>query len=159
MIGDPSWRRGLQVRVARHRKRRSAAPKPDVAATPHDRLVWAAQNGQFETLVDEARPAEPLAMVTPEEREAELRAAGRWPADKPKPVPAPPSAPEAEPERELTPNEQYIAEHCRWTPRRRSSPPRHHREGRCLTEYNPLTGEIIGDGYIHYDDEDEDDAW
>ena len=31
----------------------------------------------------------------------------------------------------------------------------HHREGQCLTEYDPLTGDLIGDGYIHYEDEDE----
>jgi hypothetical protein len=30
-----------------------------------------------------------------------------------------------------------------------------HNPYRCLTEYNVLTGEIIGDGYIHYDEEDE----
>ena len=66
-----------------------------------------------------------------------------------------PLAPPAEPERELTPNEQYIAEHCRWSPRRPSKPPSRHRVGRYLTEYDPLTGEIIGDGYIHDEDGDE----
>ena len=48
------------------------------APTPQDGLLQAAQNGPFETLVAEAQPAQPIAMVTPEEREAELRATGQW---------------------------------------------------------------------------------
>jgi hypothetical protein len=27
--------------------------------------------------------------------------------------------------------------------------------GRCLTEYDPITGEIKGDGYIHHEDEED----
>jgi hypothetical protein len=130
-----------------------AATTDDSASTPYQKLVRAAERGQFEALVREVRPAEPVAMVTPEEREAALRAAGRWPADKSEPPPAPPPAPEPEPPRELTPNEQYIAEHCQW--RKRPPAPRNPREGQYMTEYNVLTGEIIGDGYIHYDDEDD----
>ena len=53
------------------------------ASTPQEQLLQAAKNGQFEALVRAARPAEPVVMITPEEREAELRAAGRWPTDKP----------------------------------------------------------------------------
>ena len=36
----------------------------------------AAENGRFEAIVAAAQPAEPPKMVTPEEREAELRATG-----------------------------------------------------------------------------------
>ena len=92
------------------------------ASTPQERLLRAARNGQFEALVCKARPAQPVAMVTPEEREAELRRTGRWPPDKPKakrkPKEEPAKKPEPKkPERELTPNEQYIAEHCHWRQR------------------------------------------
>src|SRR5581483_11853686 len=104
-------------------------------------------------LVAAAQPAEPPKMVTPEEREAELRANGQWP-DKPKArrKAAPKPKPE-EPQRPRTPNEEYIDEHCRWRARGPSDyrPPIPY--GRCLTEYDPLTGEIIGDGYAH-DEED-----
>ena len=142
--------------------------RPDEAAadrdaTPQQKLVRAAETGRFEAIVAAAQPAEPPKMVTPEEREAELRRAGQGTGkgrDKPKakrkaaPKPAP-----KEPERPLTPpmtpGEQYIAEHCQW--RRRG--PDDYRErvpyGRCLTEYDPLTGEIIGDGYDHSGEEDE----
>jgi len=57
----------------------------------------------------------------------------------------------AEPERELTPNEQYIAEHCRWSRRGpRDLPQRPY--GQCMVEYDVLTGEVIGD-------EDEEAEW
>jgi hypothetical protein len=56
---------------------------------------------------------------------------------------------------ELTPNEQYIAEHCQWGRRG----PNDYRErvpyGRAKTEYDPLTGEVIGDGYDHSGEEDD----
>jgi hypothetical protein len=131
--------------------------------SPQDRLVRAAREGRFEELVAQAQPTEPIKMVTPEEREQALREAGQWPAPK-APPPAtsskekpaeetPPPAPPPEP----TPNEAFIAENCRWVPVservHRSTPPPY---GRVLTEYDPLTGEIIGDGYIHYDDDDDD---
>jgi hypothetical protein len=99
-------------------------------------------------------------MVTPEEREAELRASGQWPAETRELTSAPEPGPEPaaeEPPRELTPNEQYIAEHCGWGRRE----PGEYRErvpyGRCKTEYDPITGEQIGDGYDHSDEED--DEW
>jgi hypothetical protein len=79
----------------------AAQPTADKSAsTPYQNLVRAAQSGQFEGLVAEARPAEPVAMVTPQEREAELRASGHWPAEsesKPAPKPAPPPEPAPEP--------------------------------------------------------------
>ena len=48
--------------------------EPDDAATPQQKLVRAAETGRFEAIVAAAQPAEPPKMVTPEEREAELRA-------------------------------------------------------------------------------------
>jgi hypothetical protein len=152
----------LRADLARERALRAAwASKADDTATPQQKLVRAAETGRLEAIVAAAQPAEPPKMVTPEEREAELRRAGqgtdtspdkakakRKAAPKPKPKePAPPP----------TPNEAYVAEHTRW--RRRG--PNDHRErvpyGRCLTEYDPLSGEIVGDGYDHGDEEE--DAW
>ena len=162
MIGNPKWRPGLQARVKRRIERRAAAPKPDAAATPHDKLLWAAKTGRLGTLVARTRPRQPPAWVTPEEREAERvevpssRVATDTPAVEPSETEGPPL-----PEPEPTPNEAFIAEHCRWVPlaERSSHRPRHHIEGRVMTEYDPLTGEIIGDGYRHDDDEDEDEEW
>jgi hypothetical protein len=153
MISRPKVKDFIRKRKAR----RAAAQTPrTAAATPQERLLQAAQNGQFEALVAEARPEQPLAMVTPEEREAELRRTGRL-QDEPKAKEEPPEKPEPppEPEREPTPNEQYIAEHCRWHPRGPSDYRETHRVGRCLTEYDPLTDRIIGDGYDHGDDDEE----
>jgi hypothetical protein len=134
-----------------------AANGPEADQSPQARLLRAALNGRFEALVAEACPVEPIKMVTPEEREQALREAGQWPVEKaPPPEELPQETPVPEPAPELTPNEAYIAEHCRWVPtheRRYRPPPSTY--GRTLTEYDPLTGEIIGDGYIHYD-EDED---
>jgi hypothetical protein len=153
--------RMIKAQFDRERARRDAASKPDDAATPQQKLVRAAETGRFEAIVTAAQPAEPPKMVTPEEREAELRAAGKWP-DKPKakrkaaPKPRP-----KEPQRALTPpltpGEQYIDEHCQW----RERGPGDWREpvpyGRCKTEYDVLTGEPIGDGYDHGGEED--DEW
>jgi hypothetical protein len=139
-----------------------AAGKADDTATPQQKLVRAAETGRLEAIVSVAQPAEPPKMVTPEEREAELRRTGQGtdkspdtPKAKRKAAPKPePKEPEQPPP---TPNEAYIAEHCRW--RRRG--PGDHREhipyGRCLTEYDALSGEIVGDGYDH--DDEEDDTW
>jgi hypothetical protein len=135
-------------------------PPPEAGSlTPHEKLVRAAETGQFEAIVAKAQPAESPIMVTPEEREAELRASGRWPEPKPDPAAAP-AEPEAaaKPERELTPpmspGEQYVAETTRWSPRRAQDLPQRP-YGQCLVEYDVFTGELIGDGYTHYDDEDE----
>ena len=138
-------------------KRKAAAGKRDDTATPQDKLVHAAETGRFEAIVAAAQPAEPPKMVTPEEREAELRADGKWP-DKPKAKrKATAKRAPKEPERELTPNEQYIDEHCQW----RERGPGDWREpipyGRCRTEYDVLTGEPIGDGYDRSGEED--DEW
>jgi hypothetical protein len=134
-----------------------AAEPEATATTPGDGLLRAAESGQYEALVARARLAQPIAMVTPEEREAELRAQGKWTADKPKRKPKPRRKAEPKPpERELTPNEQYIAEHCQWRERGPNDyPPRpQHRVGQCLTEYDPLTGKLIGDGYRRFGDDD-----
>jgi hypothetical protein len=150
------------TRVGRLRRTGEADKSRRAAATPQDGLLRAAEDGRFEALVAEAQPAEPVAMVTPEEREAELRAAGRWSTDEREPLsesrPAAESETPAEPERELTPNEQYIAEHVHWRRRGPNDDRQHVRPGRCLTEYDPLTEEIIGDGYEHYEDEDDDEG-
>ena len=131
--------------------------KPDDATTPQQKLVRAAESGRFETIVAAAQPAEPPKMVTPEEREAERRRTGTGP-DKPKtkrkvaPKPAP-----KEPARPLTPNEEFIAEHCRWRARGPGDDLAPVPYGQCLTEYDVLSGEIIGDGYDHGGEED--DEW
>jgi hypothetical protein len=140
-----SWRPHLTARFERKcAQRRAAAPTTGEALTPYEKLLRAAERGQFEALVRKARPADPPAMVTPQQREADLRASGRWPDSKqrskpapPKPVPQP--APIADPPpRELTPNEQYLAEHVSWGASRgyRREPPRE-----CLTDYDPLAEE------------------
>ncbi len=66
-------------------KREAAARQPADTATPQQKLVRAAESGRFEAIVAAAQPAEPPKMVTPEEREAELRATGQWPSS-PSPV-------------------------------------------------------------------------
>ncbi len=57
----------------------------------------------------------------------------------------------------MTPQQQYIDEHCRW----RERGPNDWREpfpyGRCRTEYDVLTGEMIGDGFDRSGEED--DEW
>ncbi len=118
----------------------AAASSSGDALTPYQKLLRAAERGQFEALVRKARPKRPLAMVTPQEREAELRAAGRWPIDRPVPRPAPQPAPAAvePPPPELTPNEQYLAEHCRWRPRGPHDDTYRHARRECLTDYDPL---------------------
>jgi hypothetical protein len=49
----------------------------------------------------------------------------------------------------------WADEHLTGRPRGASDRRPTHDPYRCLTEYDVLTGEIIGDGYIHYDEEDE----
>ncbi|MBS0524715.1 MAG: hypothetical protein JSS04_13890 [Proteobacteria bacterium] len=154
--------RTMDAWVDQERARREAfVRKPDDAATPQQKLVRAAESGRFETIVAAAQPAEPPKMVSPEEREAELRRTGKWPDEpeaKPKAAPNPePKEPERPLTPPLTPGEAYIAEHCRWRARGPSDRRARVRYGRCLTEYDVLTGEIIGDGYDPRFDED--DAW
>ena len=149
------WLERQEERLAAGNEAASDAERDD---SPHARLLRAARTGRFEAVVAEAHPAEPVRMVTPEEREQALREAGQWPAEKAASPPetAPEEMPAPEPTRELTPNEAYIAEHCRWVPVHE----RDHRwtkstYGRVMTEYDPLTGGIIGDGYVHYEEDDE----
>ena len=153
--------RVIQAHLDREQARRNAARKRDDATTPQEKLVRAAENGRFETIVAAAQPAEPPKMVTPEEREAELRATGQWPAEqKPKSeAEATPDAP-AEPEpgmpTEPTPGMSWAEEHLRRHPHGSSVRRPAHNPYRCLTEYDPLTGKIIGDGYDHrFDGDDE----
>jgi hypothetical protein len=151
-------RKPLRGRLDRERgKRRTSAPAADEAGlTPYQKLVRAAETGRFETLVRKARPAQPVAMVKPEEREKALREAGQWTAEKPVPPEMPPEeTPAPEPTRELTASEAYVEEHCRWVPlaERRYRPRIPY--GRCITEYDWYTGKMIGDGYARYGGEDE----
>ena len=154
--------RMIQARLDRERARREAACKAEDAATPQQKLVRAAESGRFETIVAAAQPAEPTKMVSPEEREAELRATGKWPEDKPKPPPqaeptaetAPP-APEPGMPTEPTAGMKWAEENLKKLSRGSGRHRPTHNPYRCLTEYDPLTGEMIGDGYIHYDEEED----
>lgn len=108
--------RGRLKRETAARDAAAAAPGEDAdVSTPYGRLLRAAERGQFESVVREARPEQPLAMVTPEEREADLRAAGVPSAAEPEPQPAP--DPPDPPPPELSITEQYHAEHCWWRKR------------------------------------------
>ena len=153
--------RVVQARFDRERALRNAAHKPEDAMTPQQKLVRAAETGRFEAIVAAAQ-TEPPKMVTPEEREAELLAAGKTIEDKPPPK----SGPKRKPRKkkpalepgmptEPTPGMQWAEENIRWAPRGSSDRSERVPYGQCQTEYDPLTGEIIGDGYIHYDDEDD----
>jgi hypothetical protein len=152
--------RTIQAHFDRERARREAAAHTSDKATPQQKLVRAAETGRFEAIVAAAQPAEPPKMVTPEEREAELLAEGKAVEDKPKRKPkARPrkKKPALEPgmPTEPTPGMQWAEENIRWRPR--GSGDRHptHNPYRCKTEYDVLTGEIIGDGYDHSGEEDD----
>ena len=164
-----AWRPRLTARTDRAREKRKAARQRRIArgtgataASPQEGLLRAAEAGKLEALISQAQPAEPVVMVTPEEREAELRAAGKWPEDKPTPSPpaeppaeAAPPAPEPGMPTEPTAGMKWAEENLRRLSRRSGNRRPTHNPYRCLTEYNVLTGEIIGDGYIHYDEKDE----
>ena len=156
----------IEGHVDRERDRLEAfVRKPDDATTPQQKLVRAAESGRFEKIVAAAQPAEPPKMVSPEEREAELRATGQWPAAQ-KPEPAAPPDAAAEPEApapepgmptEPTPGMAWAEENLSRRPPGSGNRRPAHNPYRCLTEYDPLTGKIIGDGYDHSGEED--DAW
>ena len=113
----------IEAHFERERARREApVAKPDDATTPQQKLVRAAETGRFEAIVAAAQPAEPPKMVTPEEREAELRAAGKAVEDTPKPKPKRKprkKKPALEPgmPTEPTPGMQWAEEHLRRRPR------------------------------------------
>ena len=164
-----AWKPSLTARAERAREKRQAARQRRIArrtgataASAQEGLVRAAEAGQFEAIVAAAQPAEPPKMVTPEEREAELRAAGKWAEDKPTPAPtaeppaeAAPPAPEPGMPTKPTPGMKWAEEHLKKRPRGSGVRRPTHNPYRSLTEYDVLTGEIIGDGYIHYDEEGE----
>ena len=145
--------RFLDERADRELARLEAFVRQPDKATPQEKLVRAAETGRFEAIVAAAQPAEPPKMVTPEEREAELRATGQWPAEqKPQPAATPdaaaePPAPEPGMPTEPTAGMKWAEEHLRRRPRGSGKRRPTHNPYRCLTEYDPLTGEIIGDGY------------
>jgi len=146
--------RFLDERADRELARLEAFVRQPDKATPQEKLVRAAETGRFEAIVAAAQPAEPPKMVTPEEREAERRAAGQWPEDKPAPPPhteplaeAAPPAPEPGMPTEPTAGMVWAEEHLRRRPRGSGNRRPTHNPYRCLTEYDVLTGEIIGDGY------------
>jgi hypothetical protein len=139
MSDVPVWR---VRRLERKRPRSRPVPAPDAVGRTF--MPWAAENGGLAELVARSMAGEPPPRLkTPEENEAELRAAGQWPAE---PAAAPPPAPEApSPPAEERPRE-YWEEKCRW--RRRGSrdyddwDDRQRTGNRCLTEYDPLSREL-----------------
>ena len=157
--------RTMDTWVDQERARLEAfARKPNDAATPQQKLVRAAETGGFEAIVAAAQPAEPPKMVTPEEREAELQRTGTLPGEqKPKPEAEARTATPAEPEptapgmpTEPTPGMAWAEENLRRRPHGSGNRRPAHNPYRCLTEYDPLTGKIIGDGYDHrFDGDDE----
>ena len=161
-----AWKPRLTARTDRVREKRQAARQRRIArragataASAHEGLLRAAEAGQLEALIGRAQPAEPPKMVTPEEREAELRATGKWPEDKPTPAPtaeppaeAAPPAPEPGMPTEPTPGMLWAEERIRWRPRGPSDLRSRHEPGQCLVEYDPV--EYF---YAELDEEDEDD--
>jgi hypothetical protein len=71
------------------------------------------------------------------------------------PAEAAPPAPEPGMPTEPTAGMKWAEEHLVRHPRGSGGHRPTHDPYRCLTEYDVLTGEIIGDGYMHYDEEDE----
>ncbi len=119
----------------------SAQPSADAdRSTPYQRLLRAAESGQFETLVAEAQPAEPAAMVTAQEREAGLRASGQWPAETAVPPgrkPLPPAEPVEDPfPGPRYPPSQYV--YAFWRPRDAFDERDVRPAGRCVHEYDPF---------------------
>jgi hypothetical protein len=97
-------------------------------------------------------------MVTPEEREAELRASSQWPTGKAEPSPpAPQPDVSAEPPpTEPTPSRHRASSTSRSTANGPGAGRTTTRVDRpaAITEYDPLTGELIGDGYRRYEDDE-----
>jgi hypothetical protein len=96
--------------------RKKKAVPAFAGGTVQEVLMWAAKHGMFEQLVAAANEGEPRRMVTAEEREAELRAAGKLPPSAEAPQQVPPQPPDpASPE---TPEAKrplaYWEEKCRW---------------------------------------------
>ena len=82
-----TWRKQMTARFEHKRAELEtpATPADAAGSTAYEKLLRAAESGQFETLVGKARPAQPVAMVTADEREAELGARGGRPAEAPDP--------------------------------------------------------------------------
>jgi hypothetical protein len=107
------------ARLRRLEKRRHREPAPDFTGwTAQQVLLWAAQNGKYEAIVAKASKEYRPQMVTPEEREAELKATGRWPTagEVAEPAPDGPPVAAAEPEPPSDPERplEYWEEKCHW---------------------------------------------
>ena len=164
-----AWKPRLTARADRAGEKRKAARQRRIArrtgataASPQEGLLRAAEAGKLEALIGQAQPTEPVVMVTPEEREAELRAAGKWPEDKPTPSPpaeppaeAAPPAPEPGMPTEPTPGMLWTEEHIRWRPRGPSDLRARHEPGQCLVEYDPIEYFYAEQAEL----DDEDDQW
>lgn len=133
--------RSLERGVERVEKKRRK-PKPDMTGrTRYERLLWAAKNGKYEELVAKSREGQPpVKMITPEENEAALRAAGKWPLPAPAvEPPAPAVAPEPASPPEPQPEPQWWEEKAHW---RRRGPADYYVDStpnQCIHEYDPLT--------------------
>jgi hypothetical protein len=129
--------RQAEARLARRRSR----PHRPAGDSPQRRLLRVAQDGGFEALVAAAAPAEPAAMVTPEERDAALQAAGQRPAPAQTAPEAAPATQPAEPPPAPPPPEtdplRFWEGVVRWVPVSERPPvPREPR--RALIDYDPL---------------------
>jgi hypothetical protein len=94
------------------------APVPDFSGwTEEQVLLWSARNGGFEAVVEAANESYRPQMVTPEQHEAELRAAGKWREETPAEPEPEPATVDAESKREpgMPPNEpQWWEEKARF---------------------------------------------
>jgi hypothetical protein len=95
--------------------------------------------------------------------EPEPAAEAEAPTETPVPAPMSDPKPEPKPKRQRKrrepgmpkPQKQWWEERAQWRTRGpNDDQTTRHQVGRCLTEYDPLSGEIIGDGYRHPEDDD-----
>ena len=112
-----NWMMRIRGEERKHRReRRRRPPTPDLTGwTAGQILVWASRNGRYEEIVALANHGHQPRMVSAEEHEAQLRAAGQWAAETASAptapaVEQPPAAPAAEPEAPRA----YWEEKCQW---------------------------------------------
>jgi hypothetical protein len=111
-------RKLMEAKLRREERALLPEPMPDFDGwSVAQILMWTARNGKFEEVVAEANAGQVKTMVTPEEREAELRAAGKWPEE-----PALPTAPASMEPAQIaeaaapakTPQQAWMEELCGW---------------------------------------------